>query len=482
MLASGRLDPAGRVFLGTAEHAPTDPIWLVPMIGCGARSPRMGHLTLARFHRMSYSCLMKPRIGGEAVNMPGDPATPGSSAGKESAEGAPSRRGRTRRRAFGTWSARAALGLTLLLGLVTSATPFGRAAARGTLLLWPVLSASQPQLYATLGEGERHTSLTIASNAGTVYLDVYAPTQPTPLVPGTRGAMLIIPGVGDNRTDPQLTNLSKSLAENGVVVMEVTTTTLINFDLRPTDSDAVVRAFGLLAQWPGVDPRRVGIVGISAGAGLVYLAAADPRVRDQVAYMVDFGGYFDVVDLLRDFGRRALEIDGKLEPWVPSTVPLAVLSNVLADALPQPEASELQAAFALNNPQPLTEGERASLTPEGQAAYDLLAGDMPSRVDADLTTLKAFGGDRFTALSPGSVIDQIQAPVYLLHDRNDNFIPVTEARDCAAELVRLHHPHDYVEVAIIMHAEVSGNKPLGELTHDAPALARLLVELLRYAS
>src|SRR5690348_11313630 len=99
----------------------------------------------------------------EASEMPGDPTTPtqAASADGASAADAPVRKPHARRRAIGTGLARACLSLILLVGVLTSATPFGRAAARGLLLLWPVLSASEPPLYDAVGEGVRHTALTI---------------------------------------------------------------------------------------------------------------------------------------------------------------------------------------------------------------------------------------------------------------------------------------------------------------------------------
>jgi dipeptidyl aminopeptidase/acylaminoacyl peptidase len=103
-------------------------------------------------------------------------------------------------------------------------------------------------------------------------------------------------------------------------------------------------------------------------------------------------------------------------------------------------------------------------------------------VDADIATITAAGGDLLGALSPSSVVGQIRAPIYLLHDHGDTSLPVSEARDFAAALTRLHHPHDYVEVTIFDHTEVRSGLPIGELTHDGSALARLLYELLLHAS
>jgi dienelactone hydrolase len=378
--------------------------------------------------------------------------------------------------------ARSVLALLFVVGAVTSLVPGGRAFARGALVLWPVLTASQPAPYVAVTEGVRHTQLTINSSSGPVYLDVYEPATPLPPVPGARGGLLFIPGVGDNRTDHQLVNLSESLARSGEVIMEMTTPTLISYSISPADSDAVVRAFERLARWPGVGAQRVGVVGFSGGGPLAVLAAVDPRIRDQVAFIVSFGGYYNVANVLRDFGRRALVVDGHTQPWKPTAVPLEVLANVLAARLPEPDATELQDAFAFDTPTPLTPTEVSQLTPEGQAAYHLLAGDQASKVDADIATLEPAAGDLLNALSPSSVVGQIRAPVYLLHDRGDTSLPYTEARAFAGELARLHHPYDYVEMTIFDHTQVRTGLPLGEVIVNGSHLSKLLYDILRVGS
>lgn len=233
--------------------------------------------------------------------------------------------------------ARAVLTLMLLAGFFFSVIPVGRAATRALFILPALVFDSQPGVLTAAEEPVQHIRKTIQSNSGPVYLDIFEPVASPPPIPGSREGILFIPGVGDNRADPQFINFSQSLARAGLVVMAVTTPTLINYDLSSNDSDGVVRAFQALTHWSGVGANRVGILGLSATGALACFAAADPRIRDQVAFLGIFGSYFNARTLLQAIGRRALEVDGHLQPWQPQYVPIQVLANVIAPLLPPGE-------------------------------------------------------------------------------------------------------------------------------------------------
>ncbi|HEY7985275.1 MAG TPA: hypothetical protein VID73_13945 [Ktedonobacterales bacterium] len=378
--------------------------------------------------------------------------------------------------------ARVALVALALLGAAATLLPQGRAVVRGALLLPPVLAGAPLGVYRVLGEPVVHRRLTISAAAGPVYLDVYEPTAPPPPLPGARGGLLVIPGVGDERGEPQLINLATALAQSGEVVMLMTTPTLISYDLTPDDRDAVVRAFDRLARWRGVGADRVGIVGFSAGGPLACVSAVDARIRDRVAFIVQFGGFYDVRALLRDIGRQSLLVDGRPRPWQPQSVARDVLANVLAHALPAADAARLQVAFAFQDAVPLTPDDVAALSPDGLAAYHLLAGDDPARVDANIATLQPKAGDLLDSLSPSAVVSQLRAPIYLLHDHEDPYIPFTEARDFDAALTALGHRHDYVELTVFSHTEVRQGNPLGQVIGDGARLARILYEVLAVGS
>ncbi len=385
-------------------------------------------------------------------------------------------------REMGAWLARVLLFVCCLLGFYCSVLPSGRATLRAVSILPGILTARQPSWQAPVVEPVAHTQTTLSSASGTVFLDVYAPSTGAPPLPGGREGMLVITGVGDNRQEPQVVNFSDTLARAGIVVMDVTTPSLLADRVDAGDRDAVVRAFETLQRWPSVAPGRVGMFGISAGGGLICLAAADQRIRDQVAFVSLLGSYFDVTTLLETLGRRAFESDGQWQPWHPVAVPLQALASTIAPALPGDDGSVLVNAFASYPAGALDADQLAQLAPESAAVYHLLAGDQPGRVGANLAAFTPALRSLLAALSPSSVVSQLRAPVYLLHDRTDQFVPVSESRAFAATLARLHHPYDFAEFGIFQHADVRSGVGLPQLLGDGQNLLRLLRKVAQVGS
>ncbi len=388
---------------------------------------------------------------------------------------APAKRKRKKER--GKWAARVVLALLFLLGFFLSVVPAGRAVLRGAVILPSLLSASQSPLLQVAGESIAHTQQQITASTGPVYLDIYAPTSAPPPIPGSREAVVIIPGIGDNRTDPQLINLSESLARAGIVVVDLTTPDLIAFNILPSESDAVVKTFQYTAHLPGVNPNSIGIVGFSGGSVLACLAAADPRIQHQVAFITLFGTLFDAAQLLRDFGRRSVTADGEVIPFHPYADPIIVMSQLVGNTLPPDEAQLFINGLAPGGT-PLSNPDAELTTPGAAAAYHLIAGDEPDRVDQNMAALSPAVRTLLKQLSPSQFYTQIRCPIYLLHDHNDPAVPFTESRDFDAALTAIGHPHEYEEFGIFHHTEITSGFGLGPLLTDGSKLYRILTGVL----
>jgi acetyl esterase/lipase len=379
-------------------------------------------------------------------------------------------------------SARIVLALLFILGFFFSVVPLGRAAARSVSLFAALITQSEPVPLVLAGEPVRHTETTIPSQDGTVYLDIYAPTTPPPAIPGTRAGVVVIPGVGDNRHVGQLVNILTATARAGLVTVTLTTPTLIRFTLAPATTDAVVQTVLMLQHSPGINPRSVGIVGLSAGGTPAVLAAANPKIAKSLAFVTLFGSYYDARTLMIDVGRRAQDVHGHLEPWIPNAVPIRVLTNVIAGTFTNGDGAVLRSGINSTTGISLSPTDVASLSPPAQAAYHLLAGDEPTHVNANLDQLSPELKQLLVSLSLSTVVHQLRTRIYLLHDRDDHLVPFTQSQAFAATLAQLGHQYRYAEFSIFAHTTVQSGLGTGPLISDGATLYVLLTQMLIPAS
>ena len=124
------------------------------------------------------------------------------------------------------------------------------------------------------------------------------------------GAMLLVLGVNNvGRNHPVVERVADGLARTGVAVLVPDSRVLLEGRLEVGEVDGVVRAFELLAARPEVDPQRVGIVGFSIGGSLALLAAADPRIADEVQWVNAFGAFADASTYLASVAAHAYRTD-----------------------------------------------------------------------------------------------------------------------------------------------------------------------------
>jgi hypothetical protein len=384
---------------------------------------------------------------------------------------------------LGQRAAQVALIFLLSAGAFLSLFPWGRSLTRSAFLLPALLSASEPAPLVLAGDPVRFRRIKLSSDNGPVFLDIYEPATPPPLIPGGREAIIDVIGAGDHRSDPQLVNLSQSFAREGIVAVNVGTPTLFQGKVSARDGEAVVQAFELMEHWPGVDPQHIGILAFSVADMLACAGAADPRIRDRVAFLAMLGPYFDATGVLRIVGRRAQEVDGQTQPWKPLPVTLYVLARSVSSLLSPIENKLLLKAFNVGRYEPpLIAKQQAQLSPSAGAFYHLLEGDEPGNVDRNFAALTPQMKALLTQLSPMSVFDQIRAPIHLLHDRNDSAIPFTQSQEFAAALARIHHPYDFASYGIFAHVEVRSNLGLNQVLGDGTKLFQALNSILLVGS
>jgi hypothetical protein len=285
------------------------------------------------------------------------------------------------------------LGVAAVVAVVLAWEP-ARVAAQ-TLVLLPALFPTAPLGPLALLPEPAREERTYAYSAGTIDAVVFHPQ-----FGGQHGAIILLLGAGHLPRSDLAIRFASALARLGVVTMLPESSGMLAERLTFDEVDGIRVAVNALRAEPDVDVSRVGLVGLSASGGLSIVAAGQPDLRDEVRFVNSFGSYDDALGLLVDVGSRSIDLDGAVRPWQPESRTLDVLANALTQAgVRQADRDELLGGTSRERAQQIEQGFSAQVKQTMQR------------------------------VSPSSYLGKITAHVYLMHDRDDSFIPFTQSRD-----------------------------------------------------
>jgi dienelactone hydrolase len=227
--------------------------------------------------------------------------------------------------------------------------------------------------------------------------------------------------------DPRLVRIAEDASRSGVVMLVPFSDRLDELRIEPEEIDALVAEFQYVRALPDVDPARMGFFGASVGGSLALVAAADPRIADEVQHVVSFGGYFDALPTFGAIVTHHIEYQDVDEPWTPKIHANIVVTHQLIDRVDSEADRALLARWFLDG-EPASAQGIATLSPIGLATYNFLANRDPQAVQRLIDRLPQTEIDDMNYLSPRSSIANVKADLIILHDQGDPFIPYTESR------------------------------------------------------
>ena len=283
--------------------------------------------------------------------------------------------------------------------------------------------------------------------------DIYA-------IPGSkpRAAVLLFIGATEQGLDdPEVVKLGWALARTGFVVMFYWSEVMgLEFRLDDGDAANVVAAFEHLAGQPYVDPDRLGMAGFSVGASYAMVAAADPRIAGEIAFINSFGGYHDGADLLVQIAAgRTRHGDGEI-PWEVHDLTEKVFTNTVLSGAPTAAGDAFLAGA------------------DSIAAARRLYEALPDGFRSDVATLSP---SRYIGDWNGDTV------IRVMHDRGDTVIPVGESRRLAGALERERPNIEvyYTETGIFEHTSPDAGSDWRSLLSGAWQVFRHMYHIIAVA-
>lgn len=249
---------------------------------------------------------------------------------------------------------------------------------------------------------------------------------------GAQAGIVLIPGVvAEGKDDRRLVALANTLARLRFAVLIPEITGLRRFHTRASDVRVMADAFRYLRSQPTLAPAgRAGFAGFSYGVGVVLLAALEPDIREQVDFILGFGGYYDMRNIITFFttGYYHDDVTGKLKYRYPHYYLKQVFTHSNADLLRQAKDRKILHALAESEDAGDLESELGELAPDALALYNLIMNENPGRVSELFDKLSPAVRKELDGINPARRdLSQLHAQVILLHGRGDTMIPYTES-------------------------------------------------------
>lgn len=306
-----------------------------------------------------------------------------------------------------------------------------------------------------------------------------------------RAGLLVFLGANAaGRDDPDVINFGNALSRAGFVTMFSWSPTMgLRNNVDPAEIENLTWAFRHLRSQDYVDPERVGMAGFSVGGSFVMVAAANPRIRDDVAFVNSLGAYYDAHDFFLQIASNTKFSNGpgagKTEPWAVDALTRRVFTNELIQVVDDPAERELLTRrFAADAAvsAAVSDAELAALSEPANLSRRLLEGTTLEEAAALFDRMPADFRQGLKDISPSVHLSGVRARLLIMHDVGDPLIPVGESRRLVKALQAAGRDDlRYTETAIFDHVRPGGDRNLWELTKGAGKLYRHMYGIIRLA-
>jgi len=298
---------------------------------------------------------------------------------------------------------------------------------------WSILVLSEFRNFASRGGLQFLTSppkmqeITYSGRKGSSKADLYLPRSG-----GKHPGILLNHGVIDTgKDDPRLKRLAEILCRSGFAVCIPDFQSMRSFRIDPSDIEEVQMAFEhFISRKEYILPQSCGLFGFSYGAGPTIIAACRPALRPKVRFVVSFGGYYDLKNVLSFLATGSFEFGGKSYSRQPQEYGKWVFLANNLDLVESPQDRSLLRnilQIKLHDEKAPIERFEPLLGEEGRNILALLFHSDSGQTESLIMKLPASIQTSIKALSVGPALRHLNADLILAHGEDDDMIPFTES-------------------------------------------------------
>ena len=299
-----------------------------------------------------------------------------------------------------------------------------------------------------------------------------------------RAALLVFLGANAaGRDDRDVVNFGNALARAGFVPMFSWSPTMgLQNNVDPAEVENLVLAFQHLRGLDYVDPDRIGMAGFSVGGSFIMVAASDPRISDDVAFVNAFGAYYDARDFFVQIASSTKRSGDTVEHWDVDRLTRRVFTNELIEVAPTEAERNLLTRRFVDNAE-VTQAELDRLDGTANISRRLLDGTDPQEAERLLNQMPPDFLEELDGISPRNHIDNFKNRLLIMHDVGDPLIPVGESRRLVEALQgQGRQDWRYTETEIFEHVRPGADLQLWPLVKGATKLYAHMYGVLRMAA
>ena len=359
-------------------------------------------------------------------------------------------------------------------------TPWGRTFYKTLIILPEFIPNSPIKTINLLTPTPQIKEVEFKSQDKTIFADLY--------LPKTRGkypAAVLHLGVDIDRKDERIQKLANVSARSGIATLVPNIPSLHNRRVLTETKDDLISSFDYLKSQPNINKKKLGFIGFCASGGLVILAAEDLKINDQVNFIVAVNPYYDLKSLYKNITLRQIEDEGKIISWQPHFKTVEIYNRETINALEREKDKEIlnkhltfidQALFETGKFGSLSQSELIQLTQEAKFTYESLTNKDQDKVSYYLEKATSDQKKLLEELSPSTNLDKLKAKIFILMDKNNIYIPYTEAK--LLDKALLEKDHLFADTKILPTGDLTQHLPSKDYVGETLKIFRFLYSVL----